>query len=342
MENGKKTYRRKARNRRGRRRRRALWDILAIGMVLGVFCLVYFTQPEENTPLRETANLTAGEVHTPQPVEEEPEQGEPDATDTPTDSPAPAREPGDFSDTFPTESTGGSLYSYQSEDLRLAVDRVEEDGVTYFIADVWIRDIREFKTAFAKNRYGHQVCEMPTITAKENKALLAITGDYYSGKRQGLVIRNGELYRDSVVGDVCVLYVNGEMATYSAEEFDTNDVLEGNIWQAWEFGPALLKDGQAIDSFEGSTIAGRNPRTAIGYYEPGHYCLVNVDGRSMNNSRGMRLTELSRLFASLGCKTAYNLDGGRTSQMLWAGEVINQPYKGGRECSDIIYFGTYE
>lgn len=322
-----------------RKKRGILLDGLAVGLVLILFCLLYFTQ-EEGSPLMKTAVLDAGEVHTPQPVAEEQLVETTGAVNSPVASATPTREPGDFSDTFPTESTGGSLYSYQSEDLRIAVDKVEEEKVTYFVADVWIRNIREFKTAFAQNRYGHQVCKMPAITAKENKALLAVTGDYYSGKKQGLVIRNGELYRDTVVGDVCVLYVDGELATYSAEEFDLNSVLDRDIWQAWEFGPALLKEGKAIETFEdSSSIAGRNPRTAIGYYEPGHYCLVTVDGRGMNSSRGMRLTELAKLFESFGCRTAYNLDGGRTSQMLWAGEVINQPYKGGRECSDIIYFG---
>lgn len=323
-----------------RRKRGKLLDALAVGLVLVIFCLLYFAQ-EEGSPLMKTAALPTGETQTPQPAEEEQLPEPTGAMESPTAT--PTREPGDFSDTFPTQSTGGSLYSYQSEELRIAVDRVEEENVTYFIADVWIRNIQEFKTAFAQNRYGHQVCEMPAITAKENKALLAVTGDYYSGKHQGLVIRNGELYRDSVAGDVCVLYVDGEMATYSAEEFDLKGVLDRDIWQAWEFGPALLKEGKAVEDFaDSSSIAGRNPRTAIGYYEPGHYCLVTVDGRSMNNSRGMRLTELAKLFETLGCKAAYNLDGGRTAQMLWAGEVINQPYKGGRECSDIIYFGTYD
>ena len=35
--------------------------------------------------------------------------------------------------------------------------------------------------------------------------------------------------------------------------------------------------------------------------------------------------------------TAYNLDGGRTSQMTFLGAITNQPYKDGRPTSDIIY-----
>jgi exopolysaccharide biosynthesis protein len=40
---------------------------------------------------------------------------------------------------------------------------------------------------------------------------------------------------------------------------------------------------------------------------------------------------------SLGCRIAYNLDGGETAVMYWNGGVFNSPYKGGREISDIVY-----
>ena len=44
----------------------------------------------------------------------------------------------------------------------------------------------------------------------------------------------------------------------------------------------------------------------------------------------------------LGCVDAYNLDGGQSSMMIFQGQVIGQPYKGGREISDILYFGGDE
>ena len=59
-----------------------------------------------------------------------------------------------------------------------------------------------------------------------------------------------------------------------------------------------------------------------------------VDGRG--ESDGLTLTELSKLFESLGCRAAYNLDGGNSSIMVWQGEVINAPSGGGRESSDAL------
>lgn len=39
----------------------------------------------------------------------------------------------------------------------------------------------------------------------------------------------------------------------------------------------------------------------------------------------------------LGCKAAYNLDGGGSAQMYWNGEIISRTCNDGREIGDIIY-----
>ena len=46
----------------------------------------------------------------------------------------------------------------------------------------------------------------------------------------------------------------------------------------------------------------------------------------------------------LGCQTAYNLDGGGSSTMVFMGEVVNRPTTNGRSISeravsDIVYIG---
>jgi exopolysaccharide biosynthesis protein len=48
------------------------------------------------------------------------------------------------------------------------------------------------------------------------------------------------------------------------------------------------------------------------------------------------MKEMSQLFYKLGCKTAFNLDGGQSSEMAFMGELANQPYHGGRKISDIV------
>ena len=80
-----------------------------------------------------------------------------------------------------------------------------------------------------------------------------------------------------------------------------------------------------------------NPRTAIGYYEPGHYCIIVVDGRQNGYSSGYTNAQMSELFYSMGCKIGYNLDGGQSTVMAWDGKIAHSPYKGGRKVSDIVY-----
>ena len=82
-----------------------------------------------------------------------------------------------------------------------------------------------------------------------------------------------------------------------------------------------------------------HPRSAIGYYEPGHYCFVVVDGRQSGYSRGMTLPELARVFEDLGCSAAYNLDGGHSTFMTIGDQVVNRPYKPGHQIVDCLYFG---
>ena len=91
-----------------------------------------------------------------------------------------------------------------------------------------------------------------------------------------------------------------------------------------------------------SNVVRANPRTAIGYYEPGHYCFIVVDGRQTGYSEGLSMEDLSQLMYDLGCKVAYNFDGGQTSMMVFDGKVVNKPYKDGRSCSDIVYVGEGE
>ena len=84
-----------------------------------------------------------------------------------------------------------------------------------------------------------------------------------------------------------------------------------------------------------------NPRTAIGLIDDLHYVFVVADGRTTDNA-GLTLRELAGFMKDLGAETAYNLDGGGSSTMIFRGELINNPTTGGRRTeersvSDIVY-----
>lgn len=241
-----------------------------------------------------------------------------------------------FADRFTSGEVVATVNSYRSANLSITLDHVKTGNVSYFVADVYLSDLSFLRTAFAGGTYGRGLSDSVQDMAAENQAVLAINGDYFGIRDQGIVVRNGELYRDTPFQDVLVLYYDGSMETYTAETLDMNRILSEGAWQAWSFGPMLLDQGQVMSQFN-SKVNPDNPRTAIGYYEPGHYCFVVVDGRQAGYSEGLSLVEMSQLFHDLGCQTAYNLDGGQSSVMVFQDALVNQPYKDGRNSSDIVY-----
>jgi len=303
-------------------------DVLLVGIGLVAFALFHHVidlSPKSEPVLLATiaspepsVELSVEPSPEPSPVSEEPQR------------PLTWREK--FADKFTDGEVRQTENSYTSENINVSFSRVENDGIVYHVADIYITDIRHFGANFS---YGEYVAKSQKLSemAVDNNAIVALSGDHYKGRYEGIVVRNGVLYREERFSDICVLYTDGTMATFEDEEFDLEAEQEKGIWHLWSFGPMLLDNGQAMTEFN-SELYRANPRGAIGYYEPGHYCFVQVDGRT-ENSRGMTLIELSQLFADLGCVEAYNLDGGQSSGIVWQGELKSYPY--GRNISDVIF-----
>lgn len=210
--------------------------------------------------------------------------------------------------------------------------------IVYYVADIHVSDITLIRTACATGNFANARSGRVAKMARRENALAAISGDYCSARGATLIIRNGEVYSKAIgKGDVCVLYRNGEMETIANSQASLKKILNQDPWQAWEFGPALLdSSGKPFRSYPNNDVSGRHPRSCIGYYEPGHYCFVVVDGRQ-KKSRGVTLRELALLMESLGCKQAFNLDGGNSAHFFWKDDILNQPSGGGRSVADIIY-----
>lgn len=214
--------------------------------------------------------------------------------------------------------------------------------VSYVLADIYIGDITCFQTAFAQDTYGVGYTEKLSDMSARMKSILAVNGDSYSNNRHrdnGTIIRNGVIYRNEKTDmETCVLNWDGTMDIYDAEQMDLQTLIERGAYQSWIFGPSLLdENGKAKESFvTWNYIRQSHPRTAIGYYEPGHYCLLLVDGRQ-KTTRGMFLDEMANVFEELGCKAAYNLDGGHCSFMTFQNRPANHPYKPEHEITDGIF-----
>lgn len=96
-------------------------------------------------------------------------------------------------------------------------------------------------------------------------------------------------------------------------------------------GPYLIKDGEIfidVTAQKLTSITGRNPRTAIGYTKDNNIIIITADGRE-KASVGLTLSELARYMQQIGCINAMNLDGGSSTVMFGAGQILNSPVNTG-------------
>ena len=322
-------------------------DVLVFGVALCTFALFHHVIPRNVEAVGISSSRDSMAAQSVATAQVQPESSVlPETTELPaaTEMPEPTATPdpvGYFGTKYADKFTGGEVnqdaWHYQSANLNISNSTMEYCGTDVYVSDIYVRDISSFATAFAKDRYGRNFSEDVKDMAVRANAIVSINGDYYGNSDDGAIIRNGTLYReDSYVDcEICVLYWDGTMKTFPKGKFDARAEMEAGAYQSWAFGPSLLDENGAPKEKFSTGVFKTNPRTAIGYYEPGHYCFVVVDGRS-RDSEGVDMAALSYLMDELGCRVAYNLDGGDTSQMLWGTKLINHPSDGGRDCSDIV------
>lgn len=228
--------------------------------------------------------------------------------------------------------------SYQDENISIGISEYEWNDTVIYVADVQISSPEYLYSAMAGNTYGRNVTDEVSDIAETADAILAINGDYYGARNEGYVLRNGSLYREessSSSQEDLVIESDGSFTIVTEGETDAESLYASGARQVYSFGPALIIDGEiavGTDDEVGKAMAS-NPRTAICEIEPCHYLFVVSDGRS-DESEGLTLYELTEFLGRFDVKTAYNLDGGGSSTMVFNGQVINNPTTTGRSTKE--------
>ena len=240
--------------------------------------------------------------------------------------------------------------SYTDSNISIRIDGYTVDGTEVYAAEASLASPEYLKTALAQGLYGKNVTEETSQIAADNDAILAINGDYYGAREKGYVIKNGELYRDTAVSgqEDLVIYEDGSFGIIREDEITADELIADGAVNTLSFGPALVESGRVTvgENEEVARAMSSNPRTAIGIKADGTYLFVVADGRT-EESEGLSLYDLAEFMKELGAVTAYNLDGGGSSTMVFNGNVINNPTGGRaghgegteRSVSDIVYIG---
>ena len=159
---------------------------------------------------------------------------------------------------------------------------------------------------------------------EQNGAVAGITAggfDMENGRPLGFVIKNGKvlIYNDIAKYDKVPsggFTADHRLIVGRMSEQDALDrgIVEGFCWQ-----PLLIVDGVKETDLGG----GYNPRAAIGQRADGTVIMILIEGR-MVSSLGATYDDLADFMEEQGCINAINLDSGRSSVMVYEGEVVTK------------------
>ena len=174
------TARKQAATEKSHKRRAKWWlpvvlDVSIAGVILCLFALFHHVLPAAEKPLDSIAPPV---VQTPQ---------------EPQDTSMGAK----FKDKF-TGTVVRTENSYSSQNIALSVEKKTmgegKNLVTYYVADIYIRDVECFQTAFAKDTFGSNIKEDLLDIATRHNAILAISGVTAFGEPAGVNPLSPTLY----------------------------------------------------------------------------------------------------------------------------------------------------
>ncbi len=236
---------------------------------------------------------------------------------------------------------------YEDASIRVQMETREENGVVWRIAWVEVASPTQLRTAYAGKTIKKDTTGLVTVMAKQHNAIVAINGDNYTNEKakHSFIYRMGEKRQDKLnkQKDILIIDENGDFHTFvksvGADKFEKET--GHKIINAFMFGPALVQNGEVLklDKEYNFNPNGREPRCAIGQLDSLSYVLVIADGRGNSGSDGATHQELAEFMASLGCREAYNLDGGNSAIMVYNNEIYNYKARE-RDVADVIYFAT--
>ena len=216
-------------------------------------------------------------------------------------------------------------------------------------AEVYIADSSQMRRKLSGDAFGAGVRCTSSHLAADANAVLAISGDYYGYRMEGVSVYNRQIMRNTPGRlDICYINDKGDMIFERQASSADNDgrekfVKDNNIVFSLAFGPALIIDGQPQEwdwNYPVGQPNGNYARSAISQIGHLHYLLCTIDG-GIDNRVGTTVKKMQKLLMDRNCRSTYTIDGGQTATIVFNGEVFNRVgYGSEREVSDIIYFAT--
>ena len=255
---------------------------------------------------------------------------------------------------LPIDFTGGyeplasgfiSRTEYEDPTIHVRVESGRYQECDYWLARIKIASPTQLRTVSAGG-FNTGMTMTGTSLAKRVNAVLAVDGDYYFYTGKGYILRQGVLYQNILDGSTDVLLIDEEgdfhVVRYAVQGSVTPEINGKKVINAMYFGPALVIDGEPVREATGHNMAqdmGRQ-RMCIAQVGPLEYMCICCAGPA-RGSNGMTLPTWVEFVSSFGVKTAYNLDGGDSTMLIFNFEKVNDVNNNSsRKISDIIYFAS--
>ena len=242
---------------------------------------------------------------------------------------------------------------YEDSTIRVTLEEIEEEQVRWVIARIQLSSPSQLRTAFSKK------AATVSSMAKKNHAIIAINGDYLYNdpKKTTYEVRMGKEIRKDGNGlkDMLLIDDKGDFhifrnsqGVFEKQKIKNREqwvyIYEGNVVNAFTFGPGLVIDGVVQNMEErdyGYNRNGREPRAAIGQTGELSYVFVLAAATDRDGKTGVNHQQLADMMGKIGCQQAFNLDGGGSAEIVFHDEIYRAS-PGGKERpqSDMIYVCT--
>ena len=236
------------------------------------------------------------------------------------------------------------VYSDPTIEVTYYVQRYYESDCN--LVFVKIKHPSQLRTAISEEAVGGAYAKTSEMGRIKN-AVVAINGEYYTQREStAFIVKQSDMIKSTPSEQLHQLIIdtsgNFHITTTAEDSRDMVTQLQGQIYQAFSFGPALVIDGQKVEYTDYHFDADSpNPRNAIGQTGELEYLICTANGRT-DTDEGLDIAQLADVMAQNGCQNAYNLDGGGSCTLYWHGDVVSHVNTSDkeREISDCIYFAS--
>lgn len=242
--------------------------------------------------------------------------------------------------------SAATVIEYNSGTLKVRIQKFTSYGTNFWTAQVKISSVSQMKAALSYGTYGG-TRQRTSDAVTSNNAVIGINGSafsYETGKPgfDAVMLKNGKIYNKALGTSYSLMAISYDGTMFSPEQgLSAAQLKQGGVRDTFNFGPILIKDGQAASLYDqgypevyaSPDMTGAYPRSAVGMVRPGEYVLL------VSNAPGLTLAQMRTIFRQYGCTYAYNLDGGGSATMSYRGYVLNSPTDGvERPCGDFLLF----